>query len=151
MSVTGGYDAARPNPRIFPRASEWNPSWDAGLNASWSLWDGGRMRADVAQAAASHRAMEQRLLEFDAVLDLEVRQRALDAASASASIAAAEDGVKSAAEARRVVAERFAAGVATNTDVLDAQVALLAAELDRTRALVNARMAAARLDRALER
>ena len=81
------------------------------------------------------------------MLDVEVRQRVLDVASAAAAIAAAEDGVSSAAEARRVVAERFAAGVATNTDVLDAQVALLQAELDRTRALANAHLAAARLDR----
>ena len=53
-------------------------------------------------------------------------------------------GVRSATEARRVIAERFAAGVATNTDVLDAQVALLQAELDRTRALANVNLAAAR-------
>jgi outer membrane protein TolC len=149
VSVTGGYDVARPNPRIFPRAAEWKPSWDAGLNLSWSLWDGGRSRADLAQASATHRAAEQRLLEFDTVLDVEVRQRALEVASAGSAIAAAEDGVASAAEARRVVTERFAAGVATNTDVLDAQIALLSAELDRTRALANARLAAARLDRAV--
>jgi outer membrane protein TolC len=49
------------------------------------------------------------------------------------------------------VQERFAAGVATSTDLLDAQVALLQAELDRTRALANARLASARLDRALGR
>ena len=151
LSVTGGYDVARPNPRIFPRVEEWNPSWDASLNVSWSIWDGGRARADVAQAAANHRASEERLLEFDTVLDVEVRQRVFDVASSAAAIAAAADGVSSAAEARRVVTERFAAGVATNTDVLDAQAALLSAELDRTRALAGARLAAARLDRALGR
>ena len=151
LSVTGGYDVARPNPRIFPRMEEWNSSWDASLNVSWSIWDGRRARADIAQAAANHRAAEERLLEFDRVLDVEVRQRAFDVASSAASIAAAADGVSSAAEARRVVTERFAAGVATNTDVLDAQSALLVAELERTRALANARLAAARLDRALGR
>ena len=151
LSVTGGFDVARPNPRIFPRLEEWNPSWDVSLNVSWSIWDGGRARADVAQAAANHRASEARLLEFDTVLDVEVRQRVFDIASSAAAIAAAADGVSSAAEARRVVTERFAAGVATNTDVLDAQAALLVAELDRTRALASARLAAARLDRALGR
>jgi outer membrane protein TolC len=151
VSVAGGYDVARPNPRIFPRAAEWNPSWDAGVNVSWSLWDGGRTRAEIAQAGANHRAAEERLLEFDSVLDVDVRQRALDVASAAATIAAAADGVTSAAEARRVVTERFSAGVATNTDVLDAQVALLSAELDRTRALAAARLAAARLERAVGR
>jgi len=57
--------------------------------------------------------------------------------------------VASAAEARRVVAERFKAGLVTSTEVLDAQQALLLAEFDRTRALANARLAEARLDRAL--
>ena len=53
--------------------------------------------------------------------------------------------MRSATEARRVLGDRFAAGVATSTDVLDAQVALLQAELDRTRALANAKLAEARL------
>ena len=151
IALAGGYDYARPNPRIFPRAAQWNGSWDVGVNLSWSLWDGGRVRADVAEADANRRAVEQRLQEFDSVLDVEVRQRVLDLSSATAAIGVASDAVKSAAEARRVVTERFSAGVATNTDVLDAQVALLQAELDRTRALASARLAAARLDRALGR
>jgi outer membrane protein len=151
VALAGGYDYSRPNQRIFPRAAEWNGSWDVGVNVSWSLWDGGRVRAEVAEADASRRAVEQRLQEFDSVLEVEVRQRVLDVESATAAIGVASDAVRSAAEARRVVTERFSAGLATNTDVLDAQVALLQAELDRTRALANARLAAARLDRALGR
>jgi len=50
-----------------------------------------------------------------------------------------------------VVTERFNVGVATGTEVLDAHVALLQAELDRTRALANIRLAEARLDRAMGR
>jgi outer membrane protein TolC len=149
MSAAGGYDVARPNPKIFPREADWKPSWDVGVNFSWSLFDGGRVRAEVAEAAASRRALEERLKDFDATVDAEVRQRAADLASAQASIAAAEAGVRSAAEARRVIAERFSAGVATNTDVIDAQVALLQADLDRTRSLANVRLAEARLNRAL--
>ncbi len=61
------------------------------------------------------------------------------------------DAVRAAAEARRVVAERYQAGVATQTEVLDADVALLQAELDRTRALAGVRLAEARLARALGR
>jgi outer membrane protein TolC len=48
-----------------------------------------------------------------------------------------------------VVSERFGAGVATSTDVLDAHVAVLQAELDRTHAIASARLAEARLARAL--
>jgi len=73
----------------------------------------------------------------------------LDLDSAHAAIAASADGVASASEALRVVSNRFAAGVATNTEVLDAQVALLQAELDRTRAVANSHLAEARLARAV--
>ncbi len=80
-----------------------------------------------------------------------MRQRQFDIESAHAAIATAEDGVRSAQEARRVVGERFSVGVATSTEVLDAQVALLQAELDRTRNIANLRLAEARLERALGR
>ena len=50
-----------------------------------------------------------------------------------------------------MLADRFAAGVATNTEVLDAQTDVLQAELDRTRTLAGIRLAEARLSRALGR
>jgi outer membrane protein TolC len=151
LTARGGYDLARPNPRIFPLQAVWKPSWELGLHFNWSLFDGGRVRAEVAEADANRRAVEERLKEFDSTVDAEVRQRAADLESAEAAVEAAEVGVRAATEARRVIAERFAAGVATSTDVLTAQVALLQADLDRTRALANAQLAAARLDRALGR
>ena len=73
----------------------------------------------------------------------------LRSTSAFAAIEAAVAGVRAATEARRVIAERFGAGVATNTDVLNAQTVLLQAELDVTRARANAELASARLARAL--
>jgi outer membrane protein len=151
LSAVGGYDIARPERRIFPIQEKWRPSWDIGVNVRWSLFDGGRARAETAEAAANRRAIEARLRDFDGVVEAEVRQRWAELQSAAAGIEAADAGVRAAAEARRVVTERFGAGVATNTDVLDAQNALLQAELDLTRARANAQLARARLDRALGR
>ena len=149
VAVNGGYDYARPNPRIFPRSGEWNDSWDATVNLTWSLWDGGRVKAERAEATATARAAEARVGDFDRQLSFEVQQRLLEVQSSRAEIVAASDGVRAATEARRVVNERFAAGVATATDVLDAETALLQAELDRTRALASARLSDARLERAI--
>jgi outer membrane protein len=109
------------------------------------------VRAETAEAAANRRAAEARLRDFDSVMEVEIRLRMADLTSASASIEAAETGVRAAMEARRVIAERFSAGVATNTDVLTAQTALLQAELDLTRARANGELALARLQRALGR
>ncbi len=151
VSLFTGVDYARPNPRIFPRQEAWKTSWDVGVTVGWTLWDGGRTGAAVAETSFEAAAARERLADFDAGLALDIRQRLLDLDTARAQIGAAEQGVKSAAEARRVVQERFAAGVSTTTDLLDAQVALLQAELDRTRAIANTRLASARLDRALGR
>ena len=107
-------------------------------NVSWPVLDGGRTRAEIAEAAAATRAARARLAEFEAVLAVEVRQRFSELEASRAAIAAADDGVRAATEARRVAGERFAAGVATSTDILDAQVALLQAGLDRTQAIANA-------------
>ncbi len=151
IGVAGGLDYARPNPRIFPREATWQSFWDVGANVTWTFLDGGRVAASVAQAAANRSIAEEQLREFDSVLEVEVRQRLRDLDSANAAVLAASDGIRAATEARRVVEERFKAGVAINTEVLDAQQALLVAELDRTRALADARLAEAMLDRALGR
>jgi outer membrane protein TolC len=149
VALGGGYDFANPNPRIFPRQGAWKSFWDISINASWTFFDSGRTRAEVAEAHAAIRAAEERLKDLDTLVAADVRQRLLDLRSSLAQVRASEAGVKSAAEARRVTGQRFAVGVATNTDVLVAQDQLITAELARARALANVRLAEARLERTL--
>lgn len=151
VQFLGGVDYARPNPKIFPRADVAQDSWDVGVGATWSLWDGGRTVAEVAQARAVSQAASERLAEFDSQLSVEVRQRALELESAAAAVAAAMSGVTAAADARRVVDERYQAGVIAGVEVLDAEYALLQAQLDLTRAQAGVRLAEAQLTRALGR
>ena len=151
IAFAGGYDYARPNPRIFPRADRWDDAWDVSINLAWTVWDGGRRTAERTEAAAAARAVEARVTEFDRQLNFELEARRLDLDTATAAIAASEEGIVAAAEARRVVGERYRAGVATTTDVLDAELAVLNAELDKTRAVASARLAEARLERTLGR
>ena len=151
IGVGGGYDYARPNPRLFPRTGDWKPSWDASINLSWTLWDAGRRSAEHGEALATASALRTRVEDFDRQVTFEVRARSLELDASREAIAAADDGIRAAAETERVVKERFSQGVATNTDVLDAQFARLQAELDRTRAIADVRLAEARLERALGR
>jgi len=151
VAFTGGVDYANPNPRIFPRKDEWRESWDVGVSVNWNFVDFGRARALAAEASAAAAATRERIAEFDSIVSADVRQRLLDLDSSQAMVRAAGDAVRAAAEARRVITDRFAAGVATSTDVLVAQVALLENELTRTRALAAVRLAEARLQRSLGR
>jgi outer membrane protein TolC len=149
VNLLGGVDYANPNPRIFPRKGEWQPSWDVGVNVNWNFIDFGRTRAQMAEVSASIKAAHERIAETESIISADVRQRFLDMDSAMQVVRATDDAIKSATEARRVVSDRFSAGVATSTDVIVAQVALLETELARTRALANLRLAEARLERSL--
>ncbi len=149
VGIGGGYDYARPNPRIFPRRNEWNTSWDASVNVSWTLWDAGRRAAETGEARADAAALRTRVDEFDRQVTFDVRARTAELDSSRQTVAAADDEVRAAVEAERVVGERYRVGVATATDVLDAQLVRLQAELDRTHAAANVRLAEARLERAV--
>jgi len=151
VALGGGYDYARPNPRIFPRSGDWKSSWDASVNVTWTLWDGGRRAAEHGEARAAATALTARVDDFDRQVTFDVRARALDVASAREGVTAAAEGIRAAADAERAVGERYRAGVATSTEVLDAQVARLQAELDRARATAALRLAEARLERAVGR
>ena len=152
LTAIGGYDMARPNPRIFPIQEKWRPSWDIGVRCA------GRCSTEgaCARRPPRPRRIGARRRHGCAISTRSSRSKCASARPicdrrAPPSIAAAEAGVRAAAEARRVLAERFSAGVATNTDVLDAQVALLQAELDLTRARANARAGRRAARRALGR
>ena len=149
LGVLGAVEPARPNARFVPRADRWHTSWDLGVTLTWAVWDGGRSRAERAAAAAQADALSARIQDFDAVVAVDVRQRQLDQVATRAAIAASTEAVEASTEARRVVGERFAAGVATSTEVLDSDVALLEAELERTRLEATLRLSEARLVRAV--
>jgi len=151
LSLVGGFDYANPNRKIFPVQRKWDESWDVSVNVNWNFFDSGRAKSQAAEAAAIVTATRERLAEFDSLVSADIRQRLLDLESSQAMVRAASDAVRSAADASRVVGDRFGAGVATSTDILVAQVAQLEAELVRTRALAGVRLAEARLDRALGR
>lgn len=151
IGVGAGVDYASPNPRIFPRQSPWRTSWDASVNVDWPLFDGGRVGAEVAEATAARVTAEARLAEFDSMLALEIRQRLSELSSGRAAVTAADAAIRAATEAHRVLRERFSAGVATSTEVLDAEYSILQAELDRAQAITGLRIAEAGLARATGR
>ena len=103
IAFGGGVDYARPNPRIFPREAAWRDSWDASINVSWPLFDGGRTRAELAEARATARAAEERLADFDATLAVEVRQRLSELESSRAAI---DGGIRRGPRRRRSGARR---------------------------------------------
>ncbi len=151
VALASGYDVARPNPRIFPRKESWQDSFDLSLNVSWQFWDAGRAAAERTEAQASATALRERKAETESQIRGDVHKQMVELASSRAALVPARLAVASADETRRVVNDRYDAGVATTLDVLDAQLSVLQAELDRTRVLADIRLSEARLARILGR
>jgi outer membrane protein TolC len=149
IGAIAAVEPSRPNQRFVPRTDQLKTSWDLGVNLTWPLFDGGRARAEAAAASAQADALGSRITDVANRLQAQLRTRMLDLDSSRAALTASDEAVAAAAEARRVLEERYRAGVATSTDVLDAQVALLEAELERTQLAATLRVSEARLLRAL--
>ena len=149
IAARAGVEPARPNQRFVPRSDDWRTSWDVGVQVTWLLWDSGKAKADRALALAQASAVGHQIEAQDELIALEIRQRLLDLESGRAALSASGEAVAAATEARRVIQERFTAGVATSTDLLDADVALLEAELERTRLAASLRLNEARLIRSV--
>jgi outer membrane protein TolC len=149
VGLSAGYDYSNPNRRIFPPAAEWQDTWDAGVSLSFTLYDSGRTSAAVEQSSAQADAARHQLEDLDRRIRLEVVARALDLGAASEGIDVATRNVAAATENQRVSGDRYREGLVPSSDLLDAETALLRSGLDRVDALAQARLAAARLDRAI--
>jgi outer membrane protein TolC len=149
LSLSGGYDYANPNRRILPYEEAWEDSWDVGVSMSFNIFDAGRSVAQEARFDASALAIERRLEELDRLIRLEVTSRSLDLRSAESSIEVAGRALESAAENLRVARDRYREGLIPSSELLDAEVAMMQAGLERTDSLARQRMARAALERAV--
>jgi outer membrane protein TolC len=151
LSLGAQWDLARPNQRYFPQTDAWDDSWAVGLSASWTVFDGGRSRADAATSQATQRALAAERAELERLvsLDVETARRAL--ADALATVGAADAARAAADERERAARERHDAGLAAMSEILDAEAELAAAEQQQIDARAAAWIAEARLARAAGR
>jgi len=143
------YTYARPNQRIFPARDRFDGTWDVGVALSLDVWNWGATRHQVRQARDQLAQAEDAFaLARDGVM-VEVKVAWLDLRKCREKIAVTADGVDQARENFRTTDQRFKNGLATNSDLLDAENLLLQARLNHTRALVERQIAKARLDKAV--
>jgi outer membrane protein len=149
VGLAAEWDYARPNTRYFPPLDEWKQSWSVGLQASWTLFDAGRTRAQVAASRATQEAAARDQDELVRGIRFDVRTRRRDLESALATVEAADAARAAARERERSARERHAAGLAIMTEVLDAETQLAAAEQQEVDARSSCWIAAARLARSV--
>lgn len=99
------------------------------IRAEWMLFDGGVRRAQEAQAAAQLAAGETELETWREQLRLEARSLWAQLEDARARLETARGAWAAAAEARRLLTDRFEAGLERSAAVLDAAAAEAQARL----------------------
>ena len=149
VALTGNYYNLKPNPRLMPAKDKFTSTWDIGISVSMDLWNWNATLRQTQQAKAQLAQILDGLGQLKDAAAVEVRQNWLALKSAREKIGVAGDAVAQAEENLRVTNERFKEGVALNSDVLDAETALLQAKTSRTQALVDHELAKARLAKAV--
>ncbi len=147
LDLVAGYQARKSS--FSNRVDDSLHGWVAGVEGRWAIFDGNATRGRVRQARSQ---LEQaRLAAAEQRLDIEVEvRRALSSLQEATELAeAAVRVVEQAEEALRLADARYAAGAATQLDVLEARVALTQARDNQLEANYSYLVAVATLRKAI--
>ena len=126
-----------------------NNSWTAGVVVSWDIWDNNVTQSKVNQSKAAVAKAEAAAENTRQSGDLEVRTAYLNLKAAEKSINTTQVAVDKAQEDYKIAQVRYAAGVGTNLDVMDAEEKLAQAQTNYYTALYNYNSSKAALDKAM--
>lgn len=149
ISLYGNYYYSKPNQRIMPTRNQFDATWDAGVNLSMNVWDWMTTAHQTDQAEANAAQAKDGLGMIKDGITLEVTQNYLNMKQAYKKIKLAELTVQQAEENMRVTSGKFKNGLATSSDVIDAETALITAKTNLSTATVDCELAKARLDKSI--
>ncbi len=149
LSLYANYYYSKPNQRILPTQNRFDGTWDAGINLSMNVWDWLTTKHQTDQAEAQlAQAVDGMGLIKDGIT-LEVTQNYLSLSQANKKIEIAKLIVSQAEENMRVTSQKFKNGLATSSDLIDAETALISAKTNFTTSVVDHELAKAKLEKSL--
>jgi len=147
VDLVGGYAWER-----GPVLADWgsrHDGWTAGLQASWNIFDGRATAGRVVQAKSQLEQSKLTLANTTLAIEVQVRQAYSSLTEAWELVQATGKSVEQAQEALRLANVRYAAGAATQLDVLTSQVALTQARVNQLQAFYNYSVARAAIRQAM--
>jgi len=135
----------------FPKGGDFRRDWNASLTLSMPIFDGFRIRGQVAQARAELSRAELGLQQAREGVAIEVRQARYELDRARALVAARRQTVTQAVRAQHLASVRFGSGIATALEVSDARLAMQQSQVNEAAATRDYLLSVAALERALGR
>ncbi|HWO56251.1 MAG TPA: TolC family protein [bacterium] len=123
-------------------------SWTAGLALEWSIFDGFLTGASVSEKRARLKAAEEMARQTRLQLSVERASSEFNLAEATQRVAVMERAVALATESANLTRRRLAQGLAISSQVIDAEEALVKAEVGLAQAKADRLLAIAALRRA---
>ena len=147
--LVGDYNYSRPNPRILPTQDKFNGTWDVSVSMSLNLWNWGATIDKTDQAEAQFEQTRDTYKIFKDRVTLEVTQNFLNVQKSREKMTVSEQSVNQAEENYRITNEKFKNGLALNSDLLDAEVALLQAKTNFIQSKVDYELAQSQLKKSI--
>ena len=130
-------------------AADDEENWTVGVTVNMTIFDTGVTRSKSHAAEANYFSAQEAYRDtVDAVM-LDVRSQYLNLREAEKRISTTEVAVSQAEEDYRIAQLRYQAGVGTNTDVLDAQVALTDAQTNYLQSVYDYNISKTNLETAI--
>ena len=139
VGIFGAVDYGRPG--IDKIANEWMLYEVAGVNLTWTLWDWKVRRSRVEQMRAAQDQLSESQSALESRVRLELEGAKLNLNNARLRLSVAQQGQDLAEKVLKWVSERYAQGVATEKELLDAQDDLSTSQMDCILALADMRLA----------
>jgi outer membrane protein len=143
-------------PRVYGRAvfeldrkkfvTDGGGNWYFGATMQWNLFNGNQTKEKVREAGHMVRSAEAEKKRANAGIRLQVRKANADLLAAQERIEVASAAVAQAEESLRITKNRYESGLATVTDLLRNETALMETKTRRLAAVYDQRVAAANLE-----
>jgi outer membrane protein TolC len=123
--------------------------WTFGLGAQMDFYAGGRRRHELAEAKDRQQSVEHQLEDVRRLIELDVRNAYIPMEDAAARIRQEQGTVELGREGRRLAQLRFQEGVGTQSEMLDAELALTNAETMLVKVIHDYALAHAAIEKAV--
>jgi outer membrane protein len=148
ISLVGTSGNQKTDYPTYPADNDTN-SWSAMLSGSWVLFDGLATPSRVKEAQAKYDAVVAREVSSKNGILLEVKDACLNVASALDVIKSAKKGVESADENYRISKEKYANGIGSNLEMIDAQTSFKEAKTNLYQAQFDYQIAKAKVNQVM--
>jgi len=130
LSLGANYQYSNPNPRIFPNTATWKGIWDLGATVSYNLSNLYKTNFDISVAQANRLSLSYQKEAVKEQVQMQLKQQMLSYSREQEKVKTARQAVSQASENYRVTQNKYNGGLVILTDLLDANILLLQANIN---------------------